>query len=421
MTSNVNKTTYQYTSLMIGSESNKTGGANSYPTADPPTITTNASLTLNVYRLGGNTPNFRSARRTFRLLPTAFEYKKTTEMGQMGYRNSRSQSDRNTYGWISEYQAGCFGPSNISTFRTMSDTEKADLRAISGNALLEKVKSQTVNVAQAMGERKQTARLIGDTAIRIASCIRSLRKGDIASAARAIGVDAPKRAASRYKRDFPVRPGKAASRAWLELQYGWKPLLGDVFGACEQLAQNENRVMYDTKRAKARKVVDLSKKTVFVDGKVITTTVVSGNLSMSYVQSATYAKGDSTRRTLAQLGISNPLLVAWELMPWSFVVDWFLPVGQFIGSLDATNGVVFYSGYESYFVKSYAIQTVTIQGIDNSGVKIDSMKISSNEIIHTKRAPLLGFPEPSMPRFKNPLSLAHAANAIALLTQLFRK
>jgi hypothetical protein len=44
----------------------------------------------------------------------------------------------------------------------------------------------------------------------------------------------------------------------------------------------------------------------------------------------------------------NVWQLAWELIPLSFVVDWFLPVGKYLDSLNATKGITFLDGYEGY-------------------------------------------------------------------------
>lgn len=53
---------------------------------------------------------------------------------------------------------------------------------------------------------------------------------------------------------------------------------------------------------------------------------------------ARYLVKDATLKSLAQCGISNPLLLGWELIPYSFVVDWLFPVGEYLSALDALNG-----------------------------------------------------------------------------------
>jgi len=41
---------------------------------------------------------------------------------------------------------------------------------------------------------------------------------------------------------------------------------------------------------------------------------------------------------LSQLGLVNPASLAWELVPFSFVVDWFANVGDFLASFTDTVG-----------------------------------------------------------------------------------
>lgn len=48
---------------------------------------------------------------------------------------------------------------------------------------------------------------------------------------------------------------------------------------------------------------------------------------------------DPQARTLAQLGLANPLAAAWELTPFSFLIDWFLPIGDTLQGLTANVGV----------------------------------------------------------------------------------
>lgn len=42
---------------------------------------------------------------------------------------------------------------------------------------------------------------------------------------------------------------------------------------------------------------------------------------------------------LASFGITNPLELAWELIPYSFVIDWAFNVGNVLSGLDALIGV----------------------------------------------------------------------------------
>jgi len=48
-----------------------------------------------------------------------------------------------------------------------------------------------------------------------------------------------------------------------------------------------------------------------------------------------------------RLGLLNPVAVLWEVVPLSFVVDWFIPIGTYLASLDAMAGVSIWTSWES--------------------------------------------------------------------------
>jgi hypothetical protein len=41
--------------------------------------------------------------------------------------------------------------------------------------------------------------------------------------------------------------------------------------------------------------------------------------------------------TLQDVGLTNPLLTGWEVIPYSFVLDWFVGVGDFLSAVNAFN------------------------------------------------------------------------------------
>lgn len=52
-----------------------------------------------------------------------------------------------------------------------------------------------------------------------------------------------------------------------------------------------------------------------------------------------YRVDNEILRTLSQLSLTNPLEVAWELVPFSFVVDWMLPIGDYLSNMSALHGI----------------------------------------------------------------------------------
>lgn len=48
---------------------------------------------------------------------------------------------------------------------------------------------------------------------------------------------------------------------------------------------------------------------------------------------------NSTVASLRDYGVINPAAIAWELIPFSFVVDWFIGVGDYLNNYTALSGI----------------------------------------------------------------------------------
>jgi len=297
--------------------------------------------------------------------------------------------------------------------------------------VLEALKDSSFNAAQAVAERKQTMDLVASTATRIAKAAGQLKKGNFAKAARDLGVTPKKRAGRRFVRDYALDQGKAVGNAWLELQYGWKPLLGDVYGATEALAkannssgnQNMNTTFKKvTGRSKRKEAPSIRTNTPISPGVGYNYTVATGMCEVQCKIGITYAITSPAVTNLAKLGITNPLLLAWELLPYSFVVDWFLPIGDYLGAQDATLGLTFKFGYRTTVRKYISNSTKSWSYTTTAGTKQYYGFVTQEiENIQIDRSTLDAFPSAPFPRFKNPLSQSHVASAMALLLQTFKR
>jgi hypothetical protein len=126
--------------------------------------------------------------------------------------------------------------------------------------------------------------------------------------------------------------------------------------------------------------------------------------------------------SLKNTGLSNPLSVAWELVPWSFVVDWAYPVGTFLNNLDFDLGIGFSRGYVTYKSKGTDIVKPKAGTYVGSGLtQTWSGGLLHGEVEYFQREPLSYFPPIQYPQFKNPISLTHAFNALALMRTAFGK
>jgi hypothetical protein len=289
--------------------------------------------------------------------------------------------------------------------------------------LADKVNNMSVNLAQAFGERKQTADLLASSANRIAAAALALRRGRLGDFVSALSLG-PKQvpSAKKWGRVLNTPPSKRVSSHWLEYQYGWKPLIQDAFGVAEALSNHLDSDRYNIGVHASATAEERVKHTG--SGLSASTFKVSKTKTK---MSLTYRMESAGRAVLAQTGISNPALLAWELLPYSFVVDWFLPVGNYLQALNAFDGFVFVDGWQSSLTAMQYEESVNASVLDYPGGPIwrrtnVNYGASTDRALYT-RTRLSGFPPVGELTFKSPLGgdpLTRFATAAALMRVLFK-
>lgn len=194
------------------------------------------------------------------------------------------------------------------------------------------------------------------------------------------------------------------SDVWLELQYGWFPLMGSIAGLCENL---NNMV-----GGKPLLVTGYSSRVVGGNIPNPATCKVSGSSELG-AECKIWARVSDPQLVNAQrIGISagNLLTGAWEAIPFSFIIDWFLPIGNWLQAIIARQGLTFHDGYVSTRVLNdfSAVRTYDVKTIYTSAPTIRYKSVCQS------RVPLGAFPVVGI-YLKNPFSTTHVANALALL------
>lgn len=301
------------------------------------------------------------------------------------------------------------------------------LDANAKNQLLSNVKDMKLNLGQAIGERQQTIDLLFGTAKDIVKIAKNLRSGNFVGAAEAAGIPVStrrqRRNVTRKHRSRARRGADSLANRWLEFQYGWKPLLSDVFGAAESLAKAlSEKPPYGDVHGRARRhysgITNVNTVVNTKDLQQIQRITFSGDYEISY--GARFST--STFHWPTALGLTNPLELVWELLPFSFVADWFANVGSTLSNLDATLGCTFMSGYKTeWFKVKYEALGSTVGSYAGHYYYYNS---GSAELVYTKtvRTKLTDFPSVGKPVWKdNPLNANKIVTAVALVNQIFRK
>jgi len=244
------------------------------------------------------------------------------------------------------------------------------------------------SLAVTLAERKQAVEMIAKRATQLIAFSRALKKLNFLEASRILGVTAPPNQRVRYKkgrrqpftyavwrddnsgtveqraRNFylkkhrgrkpPVKVSKergliredthrAFANNYLEFHFGWSPLLSDIGNALDILTQGIPNYLV---RGKA----SLTSSSTFIVGSGPVNkqrhTMTSGWSIRARVEVT-----DPNTRLASQMGFVNPLTVAWELVPFSFVVDWFVNVGDVLASYSDFLGFKFLESSVTSFNK----------------------------------------------------------------------
>jgi len=279
-------------------------------------------------------------------------------------------------------------------------TANDDLRVL--NKLAEQIKGHSFDMAINMAESAKTYGLVLSNLRSLGGSLVDLKRGNIAGAFRRLGV--PKR------RQRPLK-AKDVSGRWLEMQYGWRPLVDQAYEAGKALESlTKHRVLrFSASSSRTGPDWDFSTSPGFYHSWMKPTVRVKYLAELS--EDITIARS---------LGLTNPLAVAWEIVPYSFVVDWFLPVGSYLsawGVIPALKG------------RFLTITKATLKGHrfdplgpqppfrPQTGYGLKETHLALSRVSSTS----LSVPRPTFKKVPQALSPAHIYNAVALVHQLLGK
>lgn len=186
------------------------------------------------------------------------------------------------------------------------------------------VGEQSTSVWMILGEGHESLRMITQRANTLHNAFAALRKGNVRRMAKALAVK-PKK---KHLRMRPKQVTRQASALWLEYHFGWSPFLSDMYDAALFLSRGwsvANRYKAGASSSEFRR-----------SASFLTIDEASNRY---YVCQGTDAIVSNPNKALVnRLGLANPLHTAWDLVPFSFMVDWVVDIGSFLGAFNCFYG-----------------------------------------------------------------------------------
>lgn len=304
-----------------------------------------------------------------------------------------------SYDWTeTSYLSGKSPP--LASFPGVSEGVRENMWNQTKTECLNRLLNEKAAIGAALGEAHQVINMFSDLVRDGARYLNAFKRGNL----RAI-----------MKRNGGKKLPKSVSDAWLQYSYGWAPLAGDIAAAqanvhrelAKGLAISAKRGTEPYTEGYVRRglpgdydeTVELSHSVICELGAVLDSPAIA---------------------YLNTFGLINPLSIAWELVPWSFAVDWFIPVGKTLEAVTATVGLIFNGGRITEHRK-YSLNRRYIGGRRTAWRVCENVGNYQEEGFGFSRTALTAFPHPAFYADLTPFSTKRALNAAALVTQLASK
>lgn len=292
--------------------------------------------------------------------------------------------------------------------------------------LVEQIKDSDLNVSTSVGEGRETLEMLEGIAKnslklkrRLSSAIKSGKPGQRLR-------DILKDGAAT------LNDLKAIGGGWLYFSLGVKPLLADIEALkAHVLSDKAEEVSFHVK-ARASSTAEVSSVDTWgsyppptYDSKVYLFCEDSKRVELGVDVSINNLHSFENWRA----GIGLRPTLAWELLTLSFLVDYFIKIGEYLELMEAAlynNGISFKSGYvtETRKLSSlYTCEVTQVQGLakypypEGKTILFTGRCDGGRRLLRKKRSLLTSFPTPRSPRLTIPKASTQLLNCAALLSQ----
>lgn len=272
---------------------------------------------------------------------------------------------------------------------------QSDIRNQAETECLIKIGNRKTDLGTALVESVKTLGMVAETSSSLFRAFIAFKRGNWGAIPGHLGMS---------RRD--IIDGGWANQ-FLKWKFGWLPLMDDIHGGIELLKQKLEPAQFIHAERTIHDNVTLPEFQSYGgfrtsgSAKSRTTVRLTGRLS------------DVTLREMNQANVINPASVIWESVPFSFLIDWAMPIGNWLEGISATAGLDFVGGSLSHTAEGSASCTLPKpDGWEGTETRW------SSEFFSFERIAYGGWPKPLPYAVQNPFKIGRAATALSLFRQM---
>lgn len=258
--------------------------------------------------------------------------------------------------------------------------------------------SDSAGWAENLAQITKTRKTVVERSVQLANFVSALRRGNIKRAAKVLRTPVPSGVSNR----------KAVSQNFLEWEYGVKPVISDLQSSMRILLSDPG--IRRIKAGAQSPLKPIRVQTKETQSNAFSTWRESADAEVSWILRADVRVSNPNLFLANQLGIIDVAL-PWKLIPFSFVVDWFVNVEQVLSSVTDFYGLDLINPQRSRLMKGRYDLMVQRYFLNPPAYGYTRRQATNVEMIR-----LLGFSRPTLVvrPFKG-FSVQRGAQAIALV------
>lgn len=306
----------------------------------------------------------------------------------------------------------------IYTFGNMLSGTNAQLTFNKAHSkYVSEIAAVTAEMAMNIATRQQALDMIAQRLIDMRNVLTALRRGSAKDLRKSLRKGFKYNGKAKSKSTGSQRGlhhTKSAADLWLEYHFGWDPLIKDIQAAAEVL---DTGIPPSSAQGRSSRTVTIPLYSSQDD--IYQLVKVGGEELMGYKIGSNVGVTNPDLWLANQMGVINPAVVAWDLVPFSFVLGWVVNVSQWLEAFNGFWGLSFTGEYTTGFSRTFSTRIEYQKNFPSSGkvtmyTRAGFEKVKVNRVIGPIARPRLMLTLPQR------LSASRGATMASLLLQMMR-